>query len=189
MLPSLDKPTILDIGCGSGVPTIELARLSGGEITAIDTDQQQLDKLHESCIQLGLTDRISIRHLSMKAMDFEDESFDLIWAEGSIFVVGFVNGLREWRPLLKENRFLVVHDSDANMEYKRKQVSNCGYELLGQIDIPHETWWTEYYDLLEQHMNEKEKEFDNQVIAQVRNEIGSFKRQREGSVYFIMQKS
>jgi len=28
ILPKLDKPRILDIGCGSGVPTMELARLS-----------------------------------------------------------------------------------------------------------------------------------------------------------------
>ena len=45
MLPIIDKPRILDIGCGYGVPTLELARLSDGEITAIDTDQFLLDRL------------------------------------------------------------------------------------------------------------------------------------------------
>ena len=38
MLPKLDRPRILDIGCGSGAPTIELARLSDGEIIGIDID-------------------------------------------------------------------------------------------------------------------------------------------------------
>jgi len=38
MLPKLDKPCILDIGCGSGVPTVGLARLSGGEVIGIDID-------------------------------------------------------------------------------------------------------------------------------------------------------
>ena len=28
VLPKLDKPCILDIGCGSGVPTIELAKIT-----------------------------------------------------------------------------------------------------------------------------------------------------------------
>ena len=36
MLPQINKPRILDIGCGSGVPTLELARLSNGEIIGID---------------------------------------------------------------------------------------------------------------------------------------------------------
>jgi ubiquinone/menaquinone biosynthesis C-methylase UbiE len=46
MLPKLEKPRILDIGCGSGVPTIELAKLSEGEIIGIDVNQPFLDKLN-----------------------------------------------------------------------------------------------------------------------------------------------
>jgi ubiquinone/menaquinone biosynthesis C-methylase UbiE len=36
MLPPLVEPRILDIGCGTGVATIELARLSGGIIVGVD---------------------------------------------------------------------------------------------------------------------------------------------------------
>ena len=36
MLPQMDKPRILDVGCGSGVPTMELARLSNGEIIGLE---------------------------------------------------------------------------------------------------------------------------------------------------------
>ena len=44
VLPKINNPTILDIGCGSGIPTLELARLSHGEILGIDIDQPALDK-------------------------------------------------------------------------------------------------------------------------------------------------
>ena len=44
ILPQMDKPRILDIGCGSGVPTLELARLSHGEVMGIDIDQPALDE-------------------------------------------------------------------------------------------------------------------------------------------------
>ena len=30
ILPQMNKPRILDVGCGSGIPTLELARLSQG---------------------------------------------------------------------------------------------------------------------------------------------------------------
>ena len=31
LLPAIDRPRILDIGCGRGLQTMELARLSGGD--------------------------------------------------------------------------------------------------------------------------------------------------------------
>lgn len=34
---------------------------------------------------------------SMFEMPFTDESFDIIWAEGSIYLIGFERGLDEWR--------------------------------------------------------------------------------------------
>jgi ubiquinone/menaquinone biosynthesis C-methylase UbiE len=40
-----DKPRILDVGCGPGAQTIDLARLSNGAITALDSGQTFLDEL------------------------------------------------------------------------------------------------------------------------------------------------
>jgi len=57
-LPKIEKPRILDIGCGSGVPTMELAKLSDGEIIGIDIDQESLDILSRKIEQEGLTNRV-----------------------------------------------------------------------------------------------------------------------------------
>ena len=51
MLPKIENPHILDIGCGSGVPTIELAKLSNGEIIGIDINQSLLDSLNRRVIK------------------------------------------------------------------------------------------------------------------------------------------
>ena len=46
MLKELPKnPRILDIGCGPGMQTIELAKLSKGQIDALDNYQPFLDQL------------------------------------------------------------------------------------------------------------------------------------------------
>lgn len=46
LLPELSsKPRILDIGCGPGAQTIELAKLSRGLIIALDNHQPYLDQL------------------------------------------------------------------------------------------------------------------------------------------------
>ncbi len=58
LLPELEKPRILDIGCGSGVATIELAKLSNGEIIGIDIDQSLLDKLNRKIEENGFSNRM-----------------------------------------------------------------------------------------------------------------------------------
>ena len=40
LLPDLSEPCILDLGCGSGVPSIELAKISNGYIFGMDTDEK-----------------------------------------------------------------------------------------------------------------------------------------------------
>ncbi len=115
MLPKLDKPHILDIGCGSGVPTMELARLSNGQIIGLDINQPLLDILRRKIKKAGLSGRVGAMKCSLLEMEFPRESFNIIWAEGSISVIGFKRGLKEWRRFLKPNGFLVVHDEIGNI--------------------------------------------------------------------------
>ena len=58
MLPKMDRPRILDVGCGRGDPTLELARLSGGHVTGVDIDQISLDELTRSANEEGLSERV-----------------------------------------------------------------------------------------------------------------------------------
>jgi len=195
MLPKLDKPHILDVGCGSGVPTMELVRLSNGQIIGVDINQPLLDRLTRKIEKAGLSDRVKILKCSMFDMDFPDESFDIIWAEGSIWVIGFKRGLKEWRRFLKPNGFLVVHDEIGNSTEKLEQISSCGYELLEYFTLGEGTWCIEYYAPLEKRINEIRAKYadDPKALAALDNdqrEIDMFKKNpsRYGSVFFIMKK-
>lgn len=145
MLPHMDKPRILDIGCGSGIPTLELARLSRGEVIGIDIDQPALDKFARQTREAGLTDRVQATNRSILDMNFPDEHFDIIWSEGSIYAIGFERGLQEWRRFLRPGGFMVIHDEQANVKEKLEQIANCGYELVGYFTLSKETWWKEYF--------------------------------------------
>ena len=196
MLPRRPFPCILDIGCGSGVPTMELAKLSDGEIVAIDTSQTALDRLASKIKRAGLAARVKTEKCSMLNMDFTDARFDIIWAEGSIAVIGFEKGLKEWRRLLKTVGFLVIHDDLDDITEKRRQISQCGYELINHFVLSEDIWWNEYYSPLDKKLNEiLPKHTRNMKTVTVMDndqlEIDRFKREPERyrSVFFVMRKS
>ena len=187
ILPSVNKPSILDIGCGSGAPTIELAKLCNGHITAIDVDEKRLQKLEEKVDKMGFSNRISIVKLSMMELNSLGAKFDIIWAEGSIYAIGFERGIREWKELLVDNGFLIIHDQNDELTTKLNLIRKYGYTLLEQIDVSHEEWWKRYYEPLESRLGEDN--LDSETIRDLRNRIDSFKKDPHGSVFFILQNS
>lgn len=175
---------------------MELAKLSDGEIVAIDTSQTALDRLAGKIKKAGLAARIKAENCSMLNIDLPDASFDIIWAEGSIAVIGFEKGLKEWRRLLKTGGLLVVHDEIGDLTEKRRQISQCSYELINHFVLSEDIWWNEYYAPLEKKFNEVRVRHttDQKTIAVLNDdqrEIDTFKRdpKRYRSMFFVMRKS
>lgn len=186
VLPPIKNPSILDIGCGYGAQTIELAKMCNGYITAIDIDVKALEALRRKTEELGFSNRISIIELSMLDLNSFKETYDIIWAEGSIFVVGFERGICDWKQLISKNGFLVIHDQDNEVKTKLELIEKYEYEKLGQIDISHDEWWKRYYEPLV-NLLEQEK-LDGVSKRALQREIDTFKKSRMGSVFFILQK-
>ena len=196
ILPELERPRILDVGCGSGVPTIELAKLSDGEIIGLDIDQPLLEKLNRKIEKEGFSNRVKAKKCSLFEIDFPDKSFDIIWAEGSIWIIGFEKGLKEWRRLLKPNGFLVVHDEIKTVSNKIEKIPKCGYKLVDHFSLPEDAHWTEYYRPLEIRIKELHIKYQNnletlEIIKKYQNEIDMVKRNPKdhSSAFFVMQKS
>ena len=196
MLPKLEEPRILDIGCGSGLPTIELAKLSGGEIIGIDIDQSELDKLNRRIEEEGFSSRVKTVNCSVSEMRFPDESFDIIWAEGVIRIMGFEKSLKEWNRLLRPNGFLVVHDGINMVSNKLEEIPSCGYKLINHFSLPEDAHWTEYYRPLETRIKKLYMKYKNnsealKILKKHQNEIDMVKRnpKEHSSAFYIMQKS
>jgi SAM-dependent methyltransferase len=217
MLPKLERPRILDIGCGPGGPTMELARVSGGHVTGVDIHQPYLDRLSQKIDRAGWSDRMEAVNCSMFELPFPAESFDILWAEGSIYLIGFERGLTEWRRLIKPHGFLVVHEmtwlrpeppqeiSDYWKELypgitsvvdNAGKITGCGYHLLGHFTLPEDAWWTEYYGPLEDRLRDLRSKYRGNaealaVIEEEQREIDMYRKYQQwyGSVFFVMQKS
>ena len=83
------KLSILDIGCGAGAQTLTLARHLAGHILAVDNHQPFLDALKTRAEATELRATVECRLADMRTLTFPDGSFDLVWAEGSIYIMGF----------------------------------------------------------------------------------------------------
>jgi ubiquinone/menaquinone biosynthesis C-methylase UbiE len=195
LLPKLDSPSILDVGCGSGVSTMELAKLCNGRIVALDIDEHALNRLDAKIQKAGLSHRMRTIKRSMVDMDFPDDSFDIIWSEGSIYVVGFEKGLRDWARFLKPNGFLMVHDETGNTEKKLKLIASCGYDLIESFVLDQDVWWNEYCVPLQKLISDMRPRCvgDSDALAlidQNQREIDMFKVTPEQyhSTCFIMRK-
>jgi len=195
MLPKMARPRILDVGCGTGVPTLKLAELSDGHVAALDRDKDAVDRLKRKITASGLSGRVEAMTCSMLDMDFPKESFDLIWAEGSIDHVGFERGLKELGRFLKPKGCLAVHDHNSHLPQKLSDISACGYELLGYFKLDEQTWKKEYFFPMQRLIDETRSkhggDFDMlALLDKEQREIDVFKTDPASccSVFFVMRK-
>jgi ubiquinone/menaquinone biosynthesis C-methylase UbiE len=196
-------PKILDIGCGPGKQTMELARLSKGKIIALDNHQPFLDKVNQDAQSLGLAGYIETLNRDMKAMDFSPETFDIIWAEGALYIMGFENGLKTCRPMLKRRGYIALTElvwlsdrpSPEAREWAKEYAAmknvpdnlllftNNGYEMVGHFTLPVSSWFKEYYDPMQERIHELRIKYQSnpaalEVVDSAQREIDGFRNAR-----------
>lgn len=113
---------------------MELARLSHGEVVGIDIDQPALDKLAKEIREAGNSDRVQTANCSILDLAFPDESFDITWPEGSIFVIGFETGLQERKRFLKPDGYMVISGEERSLTQRTDAVSadDCREQAIAQ---------------------------------------------------------
>jgi ubiquinone/menaquinone biosynthesis C-methylase UbiE len=194
-LPQLENPRILDIGCGSGVPTIELAKLSGGEVTGIDIDQSCIDEFNRKIKEENLGNRVKALNLSLSEMKFPDETFDVVWSEGVVGSIGFETSLKDWRRLLKHDGYLVIHYQVSRVADVLPRIPQLGYSLADTVLLPVDAWWAEFYEPIEEKMDTLLHKYRNntdalKLLNQYKTELNMVKKNPSNfsCAFYIMKK-
>lgn len=212
-----DDLEILDIGCGNGAQTVQVAKYVNGTITAIDNHQPYLDELLRRAGSEGVADKIQPLLFDMFDLGWglEKERFDLIWAEGSLFVVGFREGLTDTHGLLKpgglmaaseltwirpdvpeecREAFDAVYPAITGIESNLSLIWECGFEVLGHFVLPESSWWTPYYRPFEARMRVLREQFAGdaertEVLDAMRDEIEVYRTYSAyyGNVFYLMR--
>jgi ubiquinone/menaquinone biosynthesis C-methylase UbiE len=211
-----DRARILDIGCGPGLQTIHLAELhSGATIVAIDTHGPYLDRLRASSVTAGVAGRLTPMKASMFTIPLDDACADAIWAEGSIYIIGFERGLREWKRLLKPGGYIAVthlswltsevpseprafwannYPAIATVETNLSTARASGFETVEHFALPESAWWDDYYSPMEQRLSMLRAQYQNDeqalaVIEHGRTEIDLYRHFGNcyGYVFYVLR--
>ena len=196
--------------------TIELAKVSSGHVTGLDNYQPFLDELELKAKKANLSNKIDTINCSMFKMDFEPEHFDVIWAEGSIYIMGFEPALRLCQRFLKQDGYMAVTELSwfkddppqevlefweteypemKTIDENLKIINTCGYSRIAHFVLPGNAWWDEFYDPLEKRAQMLKKKYMGvtkklDVVNETIKEIDLYRKYPEwyGYVFYIMQK-
>ncbi|MER7982208.1 MULTISPECIES: class I SAM-dependent methyltransferase [unclassified Streptomyces] len=104
---------ILDIGCGPGTITADLAeRVPDGHVTGVDHAAGVLDRARQEAAGRGLRN-VDFAVADVNALDFPDDTFCVVHAHQVLQHVGDpVQALREMHRVTKPGGFIAVRDAD-----------------------------------------------------------------------------
>ncbi|MEU6313986.1 methyltransferase domain-containing protein [Streptomyces sp. NPDC047014] len=107
--------TVLDVGCGPGTITADLAErvAPGGRVTAVDAAEDVLAGAAAYAEERGLGATVTFAVADVHALDFPDDSFDVIHAHQVLQHVGDpVAALREMRRVCRPGGIVAARDAD-----------------------------------------------------------------------------
>jgi SAM-dependent methyltransferase len=175
-------PAILDLGCGVGGQTLQLAELTSGSIVAIDRHAPSIEGLRAAIAERGLSQRVSAIVGDMARPEQPCGSFDLIWSEGALYSIGLRNALHVCHGLLRPGGYLAFTDAvwrkenpppavkaGFDLDYPTMgwldddvaAIQEYGFELVGHFTLPDEAWWDDFYTPMETRIAELRGKYAN----------------------------
>ncbi|MFF5449184.1 methyltransferase domain-containing protein [Streptomyces sp. NPDC012888] len=107
--------SVLDVGCGPGTITADLAELVGpdGRVVAVDAAADVVAQARAYAEGRGLDGRIEFGTADVHALDFPDDTFDVVHAHQVLQHVGDpVLALREMRRVCRPGGVVAARDAD-----------------------------------------------------------------------------
>ena len=207
---------IADIGCGTGAQTLVLARETSGRIAAVDLLPEMLDGLRQRMDRAGFGSRVEAVRASMDDLPFSDGEFDLIWAEGSVYNIGYRRGLEYWRRFLQPGGCVALTEvswlssrrpAEIEAYWRRNyaetdtvaakiaQMEQAGFRAEAHFVLPDECWTEHYYEPMAAALDSFEKEYAalpaaREFVARQREEIALYREYGYcyGYVFYIGRK-
>lgn len=138
LLPYLKRDMkILDIGCGPGTITVDLAStyVPDGHVTGIDNADDVLDKARQHAAEQGVTN-VDFLVADAHALPFPDDTFDITHAHQVLqHVTDPVQLLREMRRVTKPGGYVASREADSAgfVWYPESQEMSDWYRIYERV--------------------------------------------------------
>ncbi|WP_257292064.1 MerR family transcriptional regulator [Endozoicomonas sp. ONNA1] len=188
---------ILEIGCGTGLSTKLLIDNTDANITAIDNEPSALARLEERFEEQDISGRLSSICVSMTELPFEKESFDLIWSEGSAYIMGVQKALTQWRPLLQPGGYMMLSDlvwltdqpdkeamafweqsypDIQTISTRLKQMDAAGYDVVDHFSLSRESW-DNYSEPLKKRIHDLSSDMsESEALKDIESELDIYSK-------------
>ena len=162
---------VLDVGCGTGASTLQLAGCLDADITAVDLSSDFIETLAARALEQGLAGKVRPLVASMENLPFQEGEFELIWSEGAVYNMGFEAGVSAWHRFLAPGGVIVVSEITWTTATRPQELQDywnaqypqidtaagnmavlerCGYQPIGYFVLPETCWLDNYYRPLQE---------------------------------------
>lgn len=136
--------TVLDLGCGSGVFTVEMARQVGaqGTVHAIDLQEEMLDLARKRVRAAGLENRVRFHHAGAYRLPLEIHSVDIAILISTLpEIPNRLLALEELRRVVRPGGRIAVSEEMPHPAYvpsniARSWLRQAGFRYGGQQGTP-----------------------------------------------------
>jgi len=136
--------TVMDAGCGTGLFTVDMARMVGakGVVHAVDIQQPMLRKTELRVRQAGVAERVRLHHCGLNAIPLPDDSIDLAVLIATLpQVPDRLGALLELRRVLKPGARIVVSEELPDPAYVPSGVTatwlkDAGFRKIAKMGNP-----------------------------------------------------
>lgn len=162
---------------------MEIAKQIPCLVIGIDTDEIALEYLEEKARKETPKGVIETKTSPVYEIDYPDEYFDVIIAEGIFNIIGFEKGFRHVIPFLKKEGYFIIHDEFSDWEKKINLIEKFNCKIIEEIVLSQDIWEERYINKLREALKNLLKEEKSpekeKVIQTLKDETGYFDKHPE----------
>jgi ubiquinone/menaquinone biosynthesis C-methylase UbiE len=138
----LEKSNVLEIGSNTGFTCVNIALLTGANVTGIDINLRSIEKARNYAKEMGVDNKVKFCNASGTDIPFSTELFDLVWASN---VTSFINdkktAISEYVRVLKNRGYLAIIPIYYKKTPPKELIEKVSCAISSNVKVWDKNYW------------------------------------------------